>query len=136
KPVSVPKHHGCCEAFGPDRDPDGRPDEMHWNRHLLKRSAECRKSLCRRLHALVDGSLGGRLQETFLDDADPHTLYALAERFCVFLHFWGLDARIVTVVSGKHLEQQSVVGDIRGHWTGVVDEDLDRHDAGVRHEAP
>ena len=48
----------------------------------------------------------------------------------------GLIARRILcyVGPGDRLEQQGVVGNRRCHGAGVVDEDLDRHDAGVGHE--
>src|SRR6185312_2502234 len=135
-PVAVPIHHGRGKAFGSDRNPYRRSDHVHWNRYLLNLGAEIRKPLRGGFHALVDGSFGGRLHITFLDDADLHALDALAKRLGIFLHLGSLDAGIVTVVSGNHLEQQRIVRHVRGHRAGVVDEYLDRHDAGIGHESP
>ena len=92
--------------------------------------------LRRLFDALVHGGFGANLLETFLDDTDLQSLDSQTERLGVVLHLRRFDPRIVAVVARQHLEQQCVVRDVCGHRPGVIDEDLDRHDAGIGHEAP
>ena len=62
-------------------------------------------------------------------------LTPLAQRLGVFVDARHLMlARVEPVRPGDHLQQQRVVGDVRGHRPGGVDGDLQRPDAGVGHE--
>ncbi len=76
------------------------------------------------------------MAEAFFDDRDLEVFRATPQRLRIRMHLRGLDSRIVAVVTRDHFQQQRIVGDAVGHGAGVVDEDLDRHDAGVRHESP
>src|SRR5699024_12413269 len=73
-------------------------------------------------------------------DLDDHTVYQadkgpddmpLHAALPIFLDLRRLDARVIAVVAGEYFEQQRIVFHGRGHRAGVVDIDLDRHDAGV-----
>ena len=85
-------------------------------------------------HLRVHGGLGVGLLEAFLHDADLHALHAAFQHRGVGVRLDVVLARVVAVGTGDDLEQQRVVGDARRHRAGVVDIDLDRHDAGVGHQ--
>ena len=134
--VAVAIHHGLGHAFGADRRPDRRPEHVHRDRDVFDRGAETLQPLGRRADALVHRRLRARLLKAFPEHADLQALDAAAQRLGVFLDFRRLDARVVAVVASEHFEQQRIVGDTRRHRPGVVDEHLDRHDAGIGHEPP
>ena len=88
-------------------------------------------------HAGVDVGFGVGMREAFLQHANPqafHTAFNAGGVIqCAGLLFVEL-ARVVAVDPGQHFQQQRVVFDVGGHGTGVVDHDLNRHDAAVGHE--
>ena len=75
------------------------------------------------------------MAEALLDDGDPHARGAAGQGLGV-----GGDRHpdlpgVQTVGTGEDLEQERVVGHRRGHRAGVIEGQLDGHDAGVGHQA-
>ena len=75
------------------------------------------------------------MPKAFGQHADAQARDATAERRGVLVDAYVVLPRIEPVGPGNHFEQQRVVGHRGGHRPGVVDGCLDRHDAGVRHQA-
>ena len=86
-------------------------------------------------HFLVDHRLGIGLLEAFAHHRNLQAADALAQRGGVGLGAHLELARVVAIGAGDDFQQQRVVGHVGGHRADVVDGDLDRHHAGVGHQA-
>ena len=75
------------------------------------------------------------MAEALLDHADLQALAPLPSALRVGLGRHAVLARVEAVGPRQHLEQERVVGDRGRHRAGVVERQLDRHDAGVGHQA-
>ena len=73
--------------------------------------------------------------ETFADHPDPEVVDAAAKRFGIARRLRRVLPWVEPVRAGNHLEHARVVSHSGGHRTYMVECQLDRHDAGVWHEA-
>ena len=74
------------------------------------------------------------MPEAFPDDADAQAPDAAAERFGVARYFRRILPWIQPVGARQHFQQQRVVAHVARHRPGVIERELDRHHAGIRHE--
>jgi len=132
---AVALHHQLGGALERDRRPDGRPHRVHRHGDFADLGPELAEDGCGAPHAGVDVLLRVVMSEAFLDEADPEAVDAPPERLGVGRGPRRVLTRIEAVGAGEHLEQQCIVGHGRGHRPGVVERQLDRHDARVGHEA-
>ena len=134
--VAVVFHHLLGRALGGDRQPDCRADAVHRHRHLRHLGAEPGEHLGGLAYLGVDRRVGLRPAKTFLDDADLQAAHAALHQLAVGLGVAaGVLARVQAVGAGQHFEHQRVVGHGGRHRAGVVERQLDRHHAGVGHQA-
>ena len=106
------------------------------DRHLGDLRPELAEKLGGLPHLVVDAALRLRMTEALLHHARSGGLRRRRSSDSrVRVHLGRVLARIVAVGAGDHLEQQRIVLDGGRHRPGVVDVDLDRHDAGVGHQA-
>ncbi|MPL89754.1 hypothetical protein SDC9_35796 [bioreactor metagenome] len=133
--IAVAQHHRLHQPLQPDRGPDVGPVEVHRDRDLLDDHAEILEPLCRGADLVIDRRLGLRMAEALLQQRDLHPLHRLAERLGIGRGLHPDLAAVIAVGAGQHLEHQCAVGDGLGDRAGMVDGDLDRHHAGIGHEA-
>ena len=109
---------------------------MPGDRHLLDRGAQLLELGGALLDQLVDHLLRLRMAEAFLDHADLEACGAAAQRLGVGVDRAAHLPRVEPVGTGDDLQHQGVVGHRGRHRAGVIERELDRHDAGVGHQAP
>ena len=83
---------------------------------------------------LVDAVLRIRLGKSFRDHPNLHALDAAFGGFGVRMDLHVVLPRVIAIRTGEHFEEQCVVGNGGGDWTGVVHIDLNRHDPGIWNE--
>ena len=108
---------------------------MHGHRHVFHNRAHGTQAIGCLTHFVVDIGLAVCTVETFEQDADAQTRNATAQSGCVAVDAGAVLARVQTIGTSNHFQQQSVVSHGGRHGSGMVDGGFDGHDTGVRHQA-
>ena len=131
---AIAQHHLHRRTLGGDRQPDRRTVSVHRDRHRVDGRAEPAEPPSRLADQGIDLRHRLRMAEALFDDRDPQSAGASAQRLAIGLCRGAVLPRVEAVGAGQYFEQQRIVLDRRGHRAGVVQCQLDRHDAGVGHE--
>src|SRR5216684_1822829 len=76
------------------------------------------------------------LAESLLHQPDLYARNALTDRLGVSVELETALPRVVTVLTGHHLQKKCIVGDSRSKRSGMIDRRIHSHNAGIGNEAP
>ena len=132
--IAITKHHRLRNALHTNRRPQRRSDQVLGDGNLFYRRAQLGEQLGSFPDFGIRGCLGFWATKSFLENTDTHALYTRIELFrIVQIRRRAILTRIIAIMSRNHLEHERIVGNGSSHRTGVININLNRHNAGVRH---
>ena len=133
--VAVAPHHRLGQPLDPDRKPERSAEQVPRDRHLRDHRSKATQALGRAADRGVDVGLRVGQAESLLHHGDLEPLHSALEQLSIRMHPGRVLPGVVTVRSRDHFEEERIVPDRGRHRPGVIDVDLDWHNAGVGHQA-